>query len=91
MASNGIGKECLLKMGGSLVFELSFYIFNLYDYLLYLSFCKHDCRPMLDGDGLFQHTNVFQHISMFMGFAMSGLVDLIGMYVPLPEGTEQVI
>lgn len=49
-----------------------------------------DYRPMFDGDGLFQHTNVYQHISMFMGFAISGLVDLIGMYVPLPEGTEQV-
>ena len=45
---------------------------------------------MFDGDGLFQYTNVYQHISMFMGFAISGLVDLIGLYIPLPEGTEQV-
>jgi len=45
---------------------------------------------MFDENGLFRASNVYQHVCMYMGFTMSGLVDFLGMYIPLPEGSEQV-
>lgn len=49
-------------------------------------------RPMYEADGHFAmfHVGNWQHAMMYGGVAVSGLVDLIGYYVPLPAGTEQV-
>lgn len=58
-------------------------------FALYLSLYKM-IRPMFDENGLFRASNVYQHVCMYLGFTMSGLVDFLGMYVPLPEGSEQV-
>lgn len=36
------------------------------------------------------HIGNWQHALMYGGVAISGVVDLIGFYTPLPAGTEQV-
>ena len=36
------------------------------------------------------HIGNWQHALMYAGVAVSGVVDLIGYYTPLPAGTEQV-
>lgn len=50
------------------------------------------CRPLYEDDGHFAmfHIGNWQHALMYGGVAISGLVDVIGFYVPLPVGTEQV-
>lgn len=49
-------------------------------------------RPLYSSDGHFAqfHANNWQHALMYAGVAVSGVVDLIGYYTPLPPGTEQV-
>lgn len=37
-----------------------------------------------------QHLNSWSHASMNLGFALSGLVELLGLHARLPEGTNQV-
>jgi Tfp pilus assembly protein PilO len=43
-------------------------------------------------DGHFDLDNVnnWQHADMYLAFLASGIVDLVGYYGVLPEGTEQV-
>jgi hypothetical protein len=36
------------------------------------------------------HIGNWQHALMYGGVAISGMVDIIGYYTPLPPGTEQV-
>jgi hypothetical protein len=49
-------------------------------------------RPMKEADGHLSafHANNWQHAMMYGCFALSGLVELLGVWVPLPSGTEQV-
>jgi hypothetical protein len=35
-------------------------------------------------------SSALQHALMYSGFAVSGVVELIGYFTPLPPGTEQV-
>lgn len=48
-------------------------------------------RPLYQDDGHFAmfHIGNWQHALMYGSFAISGVVDLIGFYTPLPAGTEQ--
>lgn len=50
------------------------------------------CRPLYAKDGHFAmfHIGNWQHALMYGGVAVSGMVDIIGFYTPLPPGTEQV-
>ena len=52
------------------------------------------CRNLYAPDGRFEMGNMqdWQHATMYMAFCASGLVDLIGFYLPgvLPGGTEHV-
>jgi hypothetical protein len=50
------------------------------------------CRTLYDDDGRFEvgHMNNWQHAMMFAAFMLSGCVDLIGLRLELPSGTEQV-
>lgn len=43
-----------------------------------------------DGHWAMFHIGNWQHALMYSGFAVSGVVDLIGYYSPLPAGVEQV-
>jgi hypothetical protein len=47
---------------------------------------------MFEEDGHFAefHINNWQHALMYGGYALSGLVDLVGTSITLPQGTEQV-
>jgi hypothetical protein len=49
-------------------------------------------RPLYakDGHWAMDHIGNWQHALMYAGVAVSGVVDLIGFYTPLPAGTEQV-
>uniref|UniRef100_A0A383W5U1 Transmembrane protein 45B n=1 Tax=Tetradesmus obliquus TaxID=3088 RepID=A0A383W5U1_TETOB len=48
-------------------------------------------RPLYKADGHFAefHANNWQHALMYSSFAVSGVIDLIGYFTPLPPGTEQ--
>ena len=47
---------------------------------------------MYEPDGHFAefHINNWQHALMYGGYALAGVVDLLGITTQLPQGTEQV-
>ncbi|KAK9813843.1 hypothetical protein WJX73_001440 [Symbiochloris irregularis] len=52
------------------------------------SFLNLICRE--DGTFAMRHIHNWQHASSYPGFIVSGAVDFLGMWVPLPPGTQQV-
>ncbi|PNW82913.1 hypothetical protein CHLRE_06g299350v5 [Chlamydomonas reinhardtii] len=76
--------EPVLKaIGGLLLFILQI-TYGSYKFL----YCPDGARQ---GRIVTQHLNSWSHASMNLGFSLSGIVELIGLHIKLPEGTHQVI
>lgn len=59
-------------------------------HIVFLPLCIN--RQLYEKDGHFAMSQIpyWAHVVMYGGFIVSGIVDLIGYYTPLPAGTEQV-